>query len=395
MADNSFIKMCIQYAKKRGGGMPLTAQEFCNAVYLYAKNELKLTNAELKELAGKINPAVELVNQLEVKVEALNIEVETYSAGIDQAQKTANQAKTTATSALTNAISASANADEAKSLATTAQNGVDSLNDKVMEVEATANSANNSAVKAQSTAEQAASKADGALSNSVTANATANEALRKVNAIVVPSVSAGNGIDVTNESGDYTVSIDIVDLADIIQGSDSVVIDLNEAQTALEVHLDGELVTKIQRALTLPTSAPAKDSVVVVTTGNAQTLKPLSDIGGKVYDHKITFNINRQLGNNTDSTNYLAEIHVYDNSATPKQRTWFSPYIQSNQCVGYVTTVTSTDNYEHFATALFRTNTGSNVIITLYGRRIGGNAWQAYTIITDNIVNFTDTVTEL
>lgn len=53
----------------------------------------------------------------------------------------------------------------------------------------------------------------------------------------------------------------VAELAEKIQGSETVVIDENEAGTALEVHLDTEVVNKIDRAILTPNSAPVADRI--------------------------------------------------------------------------------------------------------------------------------------
>lgn len=53
----------------------------------------------------------------------------------------------------------------------------------------------------------------------------------------------------------------VAELAEKIEGSETIVIDENEAGTALEVHLDAEVVNKIDRAILTPTSAPQADRI--------------------------------------------------------------------------------------------------------------------------------------
>ena len=53
----------------------------------------------------------------------------------------------------------------------------------------------------------------------------------------------------------------VAELAEKIEGSETIVIDENEAGTALEVHLDAEVVNKIDRAILTPTSAPVADRI--------------------------------------------------------------------------------------------------------------------------------------
>lgn len=74
--------------------------------------------------------------------------------------------------------------------------------------------------------------------------------------------------------------LNVDELAELIEGSETVVVDVNEEGTALEVHLDASVTSKINRALLQPVSAPTEDSVVVVTPQNGQSVVPVSELGG-------------------------------------------------------------------------------------------------------------------
>ena len=74
--------------------------------------------------------------------------------------------------------------------------------------------------------------------------------------------------------------LNVSDLAELIEGSETVVVDVNEEGTALEVHLDGSVTSKVDRALLQPLSAPTENSVVVVTPQNGQAVVPVSQLGG-------------------------------------------------------------------------------------------------------------------
>lgn len=77
-----------------------------------------------------------------------------------------------------------------------------------------------------------------------------------------------------------------------LEGSESIVIDMNEAGTALEVHIDAEIMQKINRALLAPVAAPSELSFVAINTNNSEVLIPQSQVGGggsQLYLHKIGF----------------------------------------------------------------------------------------------------------
>lgn len=71
--------------------------------------------------------------------------------------------------------------------------------------------------------------------------------------------------DGTSDSPNVRVTIPIV-------GSDTIIVDENDTQDAIELHLDAEVTQKIESALTLPTVTPTEQSLVAITPGNAQTM---------------------------------------------------------------------------------------------------------------------------
>lgn len=99
--------------------------------------------------------------------------------------------------------------------------------------------------------------------------------------------------------------LNVSELAELIEGSESVVVDVNEEGTALEVHLDGSVTSKIDRALLQPVSTPTENSVVVVTPQNGQAIVPVSQVGGtQFYNHLFTL----KDGNGEGKDIYLSLI---------------------------------------------------------------------------------------
>ncbi|MBR5823510.1 MAG: hypothetical protein IKY67_05160, partial [Paludibacteraceae bacterium] len=87
-----------------------------------------------------------------------------------------------------------------------------------------------------------------------------------------------------------SAEVNVDTLAELIEGSETVVVDVNEEDTALEIHLDASVTSKLDRALLQPLSAPTEDSVVVVTPQNGQAVVPVSQLGG-VYSHYVNMTI--------------------------------------------------------------------------------------------------------
>lgn len=83
------------------------------------------------------------------------------------------------------------------------------------------------------------------------------------------------------------------DIAGLLEGSETVVVDLNEAGNAIEIHLDGDIVNKIDRAILQPISNPIEDSVPVVGDNGVVTYKPYNEA---LYVHRIVdSNVNKNV----------------------------------------------------------------------------------------------------
>lgn len=117
--------------------------------------------------------------------------------------------------------------------------------------------------------------------------------------------SAPTGVEITGDGTDSspyvwafnlnrTEADDITaeKLFDLIKGSETIIVDISEDGTTLEVHLDADVINKLNRALLTPVTPPAEPAAVVINTAGAQELKPLSEFdggdGGKLYRHQLT-----------------------------------------------------------------------------------------------------------
>lgn len=112
---------------------------------------------------------------------------------------------------------------------------------------------------------------------------------------------------------------------DNIEGSATVVVDLNEQGTKYQVRLDNDYKNKIDKALQIPSSTPTEKRIVAVDTGNQQiqiklgeglslegstspfTLK--SQGGIKIYEHFITQGSKQCKIYSTSSTSYSFDIN--------------------------------------------------------------------------------------
>lgn len=101
--------------------------------------------------------------------------------------------------------------------------------------------------------------------------------------------------------GEYKKAVDTLNAGPTVEqleakinGSETVVVDIDEAGTALEVHLDADVTNKIDRAILQPVAAVAEDSVAVVTPSRDVNYVPVSGLGGgggKLYKHFIRFTV--------------------------------------------------------------------------------------------------------
>lgn len=82
-------------------------------------------------------------------------------------------------------------------------------------------------------------------------------------------------------------------LAEIIKGSDEVVVDVAEDNETLEIHLDNNVSNKINKSLQLPNQTPTATELVAVGSNNAQTMLKIGD-GLSVSDGTIKASIYSQ-----------------------------------------------------------------------------------------------------
>ena len=90
-----------------------------------------------------------------------------------------------------------------------------------------------------------------------------------------------------HSSGDYIVAKiynqDAQQLSNSIEGSDTVVVDINENGDKLEIHLDSEIVNKVERALLMPSSM-VTTAIELVGVGGGNTQKMVRLGSGLTYD---------------------------------------------------------------------------------------------------------------
>ena len=63
-----------------------------------------------------------------------------------------------------------------------------------------------------------------------------------------------------------------------VEGTDDIIVDVDETNHKINIHIDAATRTKIGRALLLPTQAPSEQSVAIVGTNNAQSMMTLTEL---------------------------------------------------------------------------------------------------------------------
>lgn len=103
-------------------------------------------------------------------------------------------------------------------------------------------------------------------------------------------------------------------LLNLMEGNDTIIIDLDESTNKVELHIDNNLLNKINNSLQLPSVAPSELMAVCIDTSNGQTLKAVSDLSGKFYIHNITIS---NLGD-------ILEITIISSDSTPITKETFN-----------------------------------------------------------------------
>lgn len=105
-------------------------------------------------------------------------------------------------------------------------------------------------------------------------------------------------------------TIDVEELAKVLVGSESVVVERLENNSGLRVRLDQSVLDNINSKLTKPTNPSAESAVTMLADGTVGT-KLLSEIGGgKLYKHHIALTVYN------DKIDGMIFIDIYSNSST-------------------------------------------------------------------------------
>lgn len=70
----------------------------------------------------------------------------------------------------------------------------------------------------------------------------------------------------------YTVNDEAAEIEIPLEGTDDVIVDVDETNMMINIHLDAAVRSKLAKVLTLPAEAPATNSIVGVGTNNAQII---------------------------------------------------------------------------------------------------------------------------
>lgn len=189
--------------------------------------------------------------------------------------------------------------------------------------------------------------------------------------------------------------LDVYDLAEKLEGSDTIVVDINEDGDKVEIHLDSDVVAKIDRALLLPVFTPTEFELVGVNEqkeqvrvklgegveydAETQTIKATASGGTKLYRHLI-----KDISQVGSPSFVYDTIEVISTSNVPITDDQTFQNIFNNYCVSatipYYGTIFSLFSYF------------LNQVAITYSDRGQGN--EVYSAIL-NVENIVDTVTEM
>lgn len=111
------------------------------------------------------------------------------------------------------------------------------------------------------------------------------------------------------------------DILKLVEGSETIVVDLNETNDKVEIHLDYSVISKLDRAILTPKDMLLEDSIPVVKTNNSVYYKPFTDFNARHYsvylqskqsNEQFRFNIyaNRDISNLNELKTMLDEIPI-------------------------------------------------------------------------------------
>lgn len=79
----------------------------------------------------------------------------------------------------------------------------------------------------------------------------------------------------------YSIDGEDAEIEMPLEGTDDVIVDIDNTNQMINIHLDATVRNKLAKALVLPSSAPSEDSFVMVGTNNAQKTVTKSQAGFK------------------------------------------------------------------------------------------------------------------
>lgn len=148
-----------------------------------------------------------------------------------------------------------------------------------------------------------------------------------------PSFEGDKGVDVEHNEVDnhYVFSLDTEyvqslipeitaeKLLSLFEGSETIVVDLNEDGSKIEFHLDGEVVNKLSRALLIPVQSPSEVQLVAIGTDGSQVNIPISEVAGgnRLYRHKIDIEGTYDLSPNIDNYSFTLLISFISANSAP------------------------------------------------------------------------------
>ena len=173
--------------------------------------------------------------------------------------------------------------------------------------------------------------------------------------------------------------LDVYDLAEKLEGSDTIVVDINEDGDKVEIHLDSDVVAKIDRALLMPVSAPTEFELVGINEqkeqvrvklgegveydAETQTIKANGSGGTKLYRHMVGYGTMEIISTRKEKYTVSEFENIFDTGSKASYGI-LSIYIDN----GYFLVVGADLNANDSARAYYVTNSQISSQIVYYGQ---------------------------
>ena len=165
-----------------------------------------------------------------------------------------------------------------------------------------------------------------------------------------------------------TIKLDVVGLLDLFEGSETIVVDLNETNDKIEIHLDSETVAKLDRAILTPLQRPTELVLPMVTPTGAVVYEPARSFSNEFHYYTITGSL-YERGINVGIFNLLFTSNRNFDGVPPFMAS-ITPYY-NYPAVGYCQRYGDTGTDEFMSIYGVTKNSGGEMVIEALSGSIG------------------------